>query len=85
MAAIRIYTTPSCGYCVAAKRFLTEHKRQNFEEIDVARRPDLRVWLAETTRQTTVPQIFVGDVHVGGYTDLRALDAAGGLDPLLAS
>lgn len=83
MAHVRVYTTPICPYCVAAKRFLRDVKRVDFEEIDVAHQPELRTWLVQTTGQRTVPQIFIGDRPVGGYTDLRALDAAGGLDPLL--
>jgi glutaredoxin 3 len=82
---IRIYTTPACPYCVSAKRFLRDRKGVPFEEIDVARDPVLRQWLVDTTHQRTVPQIFIGDVHVGGYTDMRALDNEGGLDPLLGS
>ncbi len=83
MAHIRIYTTRTCGYCVAAKRYLKEQKAQSFEEIDVSQSPDVRRWLVEASGQTTVPQIFIGDRSIGGYSDLRALDAAGGLDPLL--
>jgi glutaredoxin 3 len=83
MAQIRVYSTAWCGYCTAAKRFLTDVKKVSFEEIDVTRDQDTRRWLRETTGQHTVPQIFVGATHVGGYTDLRALDASGGLDPLL--
>lgn len=83
MAAVRIYTTPICGYCTAAKRYFEHVKHVGYEEIDVGHDPESRAWLAQTTGQRTVPQIFIGDTHVGGYTDLRALDAAGGLDPLL--
>jgi glutaredoxin 3 len=83
MPHVRVYVTAWCGYCTAAKRFLTEVKRVPFEEIDVTRDPETRRWLREATGQQTVPQIFIGDTSVGGYTDLRALDAQGGLDPLL--
>jgi len=84
MAHVRVYTTSYCGYCTAAKRFLKDSKQVAFEEIDVSGNPDLRDWLVATTGQRTVPQIFVGDQSIGGYTDMRALDQRGGLDPLLA-
>ncbi|HMV70340.1 MAG TPA: glutaredoxin 3 [Myxococcota bacterium] len=85
MAAIRVYTTAWCGYCSGAKRYLTDRKRVLFDEIDLTGDPAGRARLRDQTGRTTVPQIFIGDVHVGGYDDLRALDARGGLDPLLAS
>ena len=84
MASVQMYTTRSCGYCRAAKAFLERHKGVEVEEIDLTTDPEARRALAARTGQRTVPQIFVGEHHVGGYTDLRALDAAGGLDPLLA-
>lgn len=84
MAHIKIYTTPYCPYCQMAKALL-QRKNVKFDEIDVSRRPDLR---AEMTRKaggrTSVPQIWIGDTHVGGCDDLYELDQAGGLDPLLA-
>jgi glutaredoxin 3 len=83
MATVRMYTTTYCGYCRMAKRFLKEAKGVDVEEIDVTGDSAARATLTRKTGQSTVPQIFIGDVHVGGYTDLRALDAAGGLDPLL--
>jgi glutaredoxin 3 len=83
MRPVTIYTTPWCGYCMAAKRLL-ERKGVSFDEIDVAGEPARR---AEMTQRAggryTVPQIFVGDSHVGGYSDISALDQAGRLDPLL--
>lgn len=84
MKAVEIYTTPTCPYCLAAKRLLAK-KGVAFTEIDVSRDPDLR--LAMTNRaagRRSVPQIFIGDTHVGGSDDLHALDHAGKLDPLLA-
>ena len=75
MARVRIYTTNYCGYCNAAKRFLAQAKGVEFEEIDVSYDPDTRRWLVEATGQSTVPQIFVGDQAIGGYTDLAALEA----------
>lgn len=83
MSRVRVYTTMFCGYCTAAKRFLRERKGVEFEEIDLTSDPDGRARLRAITQRTTVPQIFVGDVHVGGYDDMRALDDRGGLDPLL--
>lgn len=85
MAQVKIYTTTWCGYCTAAKRFLRDHKKVEFQEIDVTGDEAARAWLVETTGQSTVPQIFVGERAIGGYTDMRALDSAGGLDPLLAA
>jgi glutaredoxin 3 len=82
MPHVRIYTTDYCGYCNAAKRFLTDRKVA-FEEIDVSGDDAARVDLTQRTGQRTVPQIFVGDTHVGGYTDMVALDRAGKLQPLL--
>lgn len=84
MKPVEIYTTPLCGYCHAAKRLLTQ-KGAAFTEIDVSRDPALR---ATMTRRShggrTVPQIFVGETHVGGCDDLYALEQDGKLDPLLA-
>jgi glutaredoxin 3 len=82
-APIVIYTTRTCGYCVAAKRFLSLVKNVPFREIDVSNDPDAREDLVQRSGQFTVPQIWIGDRHIGGYDDLRALDAEGGLDPLL--
>jgi glutaredoxin 3 len=85
MRHVRVYTTNYCGYCTAAKRYLTDVKKVPFEEIDVSGDRAMRAWLVEASGgRTTVPQIFVGDTPIGGYDDLRALDARGGLDPLLA-
>lgn len=84
MALIEIYTTPTCPYCVAAKRLLTQ-KGAPFEEINVAGDPEgRRAMSARAGGRTTVPQIFIDGRHIGGCDDLYALDAAGGLDPLLA-
>ncbi|MBJ2151136.1 glutaredoxin 3 [Pseudomonas sp. GX19020] len=84
MPKVEIYTTPTCPYCLAAKRLLTK-KGVAFTEIDVSRDPDLRI--AMTNRaggRRTVPQIFIGETHVGGSDDLHALEHEGRLDPLLA-
>jgi glutaredoxin 3 len=84
MRPVTIYTTPFCGYCLAAKRLLRA-KGVAFEEIDVSADPDRRAEMVTRSRGgRTVPQIFVGETHVGGFDDMSALDRAGGLDPLLA-
>ncbi|MCA0995348.1 MULTISPECIES: glutaredoxin 3 [Roseobacteraceae] len=84
MKPIEIYTTPTCGFCVAAKRLLNQ-KGAEFTEINVAAEPERR---AEMTQRAnggrTVPQIFVGETHVGGCDELYAMERAGKLDPLLA-
>ncbi|KAF2991353.1 glutaredoxin 3 [Methylocystis sp. MJC1] len=85
MARIEIYTTPTCPYCIAAKRLLTQ-KGAAFEEISVAGDPAGRRAMSERANgRTSVPQIFIGDKHIGGCDDLYALDSEGGLDPLLAA
>ncbi len=85
MAEVTIYTTMLCPYCVRAKQLLTK-KNVAFTEVDVsmdrARRFEMTV---RAKGRQTVPQIFIGDTHVGGCDDLFALDRAGRLDPLLAS
>ena len=84
MKSVEIYTTQTCPYCHAAKRLLTQ-KGVAFTEIDVGRDPSLRD--AMTRRANggrTVPQIFIGNQHVGGCDDLHALDHDGKLDPMLA-
>ncbi|MEM6681881.1 MAG: glutaredoxin 3 [Pseudomonadota bacterium] len=79
-----IYTKMLCPYCSRAKALL-KSKGAQFEEIDITMRPKVREeMLAKSGGAYTVPQIFIGDTHVGGSDDLAALDAAGGLDPLLA-
>ncbi len=84
MKPVEIYTTPLCGYCHAAKRLLTS-KGVAFTEIDVSRDPGLRATMTKRSNGgRTVPQIFIGEKHVGGCDDLHALDDAGKLDPLLA-
>jgi len=83
MAKVEIYTTPTCPYCHAAKVLLRE-KGVDYNEISVIE-PELRQKMTERAHgRRTVPQIFIGDVHVGGYDDMAALDRQGGLDALLA-
>lgn len=84
MRPVEIYTTPTCPYCMAAKRLL-QRKGVAYSEIDVSRDPSLRAAMTQRANgRRTVPQIFIGGVHVGGSDDLHALDHAGKLDPLLA-
>jgi glutaredoxin 3 len=85
MPSITIYTTATCPYCIAAKALL-KRKGASFHEIDVAGRPELRAEMrTKAGGVNTVPQIWIGETHVGGCDDLHALDAAGKLDPLLAA
>lgn len=84
MPRIEIYTSPTCGYCHMAKRLLSQ-KGASFEEVDVVRHPDRRPEMERRSGRRTVPQIFIDGRHVGGCDDLHALDARGGLDPLLAA
>lgn len=85
MQPVEIYTSPLCGFCHAAKRLLTQ-KGVAFSEIDLAKQPDRRAEMhSRAPGHTTVPQIFVGETHVGGCDDLYALERAGKLDPLLAA
>lgn len=84
MKPVEIYTTPTCPYCLAAKRLLRS-KGVEFREIDVSRDPMQRAAMRERARGGwTVPQIFVGGAHVGGCDDIHMLDHAGKLDTLLA-
>ena len=83
MQPVEIYTTPLCGYCHAAKRLL-QGRGVSYAERDVSRDRELRAEMERRSGRRTVPQIWVGDTHVGGYDDLAALDRAGRLDALLA-
>lgn len=80
---ITIYSTAVCPYCVAAKNFL-KSKNQSWTEVRIDLDPVEREKMMALTKRTSVPQIFVGDVHVGGYDDMMALHRAGKLEPLLA-
>jgi glutaredoxin 3 len=83
MSKVQIYTTNWCPYCTAAKALLDE-KGVAYEEID-ATDPNVRVDMIQRAHgRRTVPQIFIGERHVGGYDDLSALERRGQLDPLLA-
>jgi glutaredoxin 3 len=84
MQKITVYTTAICPYCVRAKNLL-KNKGYTFEEIDVSADASLRELMVQKAGgRRTVPQIFVGDVHVGGFDDLSALDRQGKLEPLVA-
>ena len=84
MTQVEIYTSPACGFCHAAKRLLSS-KGVSFSEYDVSRDPALRqTMLSRANGRHTVPQIFIGEDHVGGCDDLFALERAGKLDRMLA-
>jgi glutaredoxin 3 len=80
---ITLYTSAVCGYCVAAKNFL-KSRGLAWEEVRVDTDPAQREKMVALAHRTSVPQIFIGDTHVGGYDDMMALHRAGGLEPLLA-
>jgi len=82
MAQVRIYTKQNCPFCVRAKALLAK-KGVPYQEVDAEGNDELRIWLAETTGQKTLPQIFAGDRSLGGYSDLDALDRQGQLDAIL--
>lgn len=85
MPNIEIYTSPLCGFCHAAKRLLSQ-KGASFNEIDVLSYPNRKPEMIERANGgRTVPQIFIGETHVGGCDELFALDRAGKLDPMLAA
>ena len=79
---ITIYSSGFCAYCVAAKNFL-KSRGKSWTEVRIDTDPANRAAMVARTRLTSVPQIFIGDTHVGGYEDLVALDRRGGLQPLL--
>ena len=83
MQAVRMYTTAVCPYCVRAKQILKAKGVDQIEEVRVDTAPELREHMMQITGRRTVPQIFIGETHVGGCDDLMALDAKGGLVPLL--
>lgn len=83
MNPVEIYTSPLCGFCHAAKRLLTQ-KGVSFSEVNVLANPNRKAEMMKRANGgRTVPQIFIGDVHVGGSDDLHALERAGKLDALL--
>ncbi len=85
MQAVKMYTTAVCPYCIQAKRILKSKGVDAIEEIRVDMYPEERMKMMEVTGRRTVPQIFIGQTHVGGCDDLMALDGRGELLPLLAA
>lgn len=84
MQTVTLYTKPLCGFCHAAKRLLAM-KGVEFTEIDISGNPDLRAEMIQKAGgRTTVPQIWIGETHVGGFDDIDALEGRGRLDALLA-
>jgi glutaredoxin 3 len=85
MAKILMYATGVCPYCVMAEKLLRSKGAADIEKVRVDLDPARRDEMMQRTGRRTVPQIYIGDRHVGGYDDLAALERAGGLDPLLAA
>jgi len=83
MQNVKMYTTAVCPYCTQAKRILKSKGVEQIEEIRIDTDPAQRATMMQTTGRRTVPQIFIGDTHVGGCDDLMDLDSRGGLLPLL--
>ncbi len=83
MQAVKIYLTATCPYCIRAKQILKANGVEQLEEIRTDLDPAQRTQMMEITGRRTVPQIFIGQTHVGGCDDLVALEAQGGLLPLL--
>ena len=83
MPAVKMYTTAVCPYCVRAKSLLKQRGVEQIEELRIDMDAAARAHMMEITGRRTVPQIFIGETHVGGCDDLQALDASGGLQPLL--
>ena len=84
MKTVRMYTTEVCPFCIRAKALLKQRGVAQIDEIRVDLDPSQRQHMMQITGRRTVPQIFIGDTHVGGCDDLMALEARGGLDALLA-
>ncbi|MEG2047543.1 MAG: glutaredoxin 3 [Comamonas sp.] len=83
MQAVKMYTTAVCPYCIRAKQILKSKGVEQIEEVRIDTDPAARDHMMQTTGRRTVPQIYIGETHVGGCDDLMALDAKGGLLPLL--
>jgi len=83
MNAVRMYTTQVCPYCIRAKALLKQRGVDQIDEVRIDLDPQQRDRMIELTGRRTVPQIFIGDTHVGGCDELMALDRSGGLAPLL--
>jgi glutaredoxin 3 len=85
MPTVKMYTTAVCPYCIRAKQILKSKGVEQIDEIRIDTDPAQRDHMMAITGRRTVPQIFIGDTHVGGCDDLMALDSRGGLEPLLRS
>lgn len=83
MASVSMYCTAVCPYCVAAERLLRNKGVTEIEKVRVDQHPECRAEMMERTGRRTVPQIYIGDFHVGGFEELAAMDHAGKLDSLL--
>ncbi len=83
MIKVTMYSTAICPYCLMAERLLSNKGVENIDKIRVDLEPERREEMLRKTRRRTVPQIFVGDTHVGGFDELAALERSGGLDQLL--
>ena len=84
MAIVTMYSTAVCPYCINAERLLVSKGVRDINKIRIDLEPEKRDEMMQKTGRRTVPQIYIGERHIGGFDDLRALDLAGGLDPLLA-
>lgn len=84
MPKVTMYSTAVCPYCINAERLLISKGVTEINKIRIDLQPELRDEMMQKTGRRTVPQIYIDDRHIGGFDDLRALDLAGGLDPLLA-
>ena len=83
MQAVKMYTGPYCPYCTRAKQFLASLGVKNIEEIDISNNPDAFVEMQRSSGRRSVPQIFIGNTHVGGFTDIYAMHQRGELEQLL--
>ena len=84
MQAVKMYTTQVCPFCHRAKTLLKQRGVEQIDEVRVDQDPAQRDTMVQITGRRTVPQIFIGSTHVGGFDDLHALDQRGGLEPLLS-
>ena len=84
MKPVKMFSTASCPFCIRAKALLKQRGVAAIDEVRIDEHPAERATMIQLTQRYTVPQIFIGELHVGGCDDLMALDAAGGLAPLLA-
>ena len=85
MSTVTMYTTAVCPYCINAERLLVSKGVKEINKIRIDLQPELRDEMMQKTGRRSVPQIYIDSRHIGGFDDLRALDLAGGLDPLLAA